>query len=76
MLRDLGKYYMQDRTLELSKYCWFSRYNWSNDFSGVRDDAAKVISPTIDGAYQSGCHTAQSGHCLPRKYSKTHEIYE
>ena len=28
--------------------------------------AATIISPTVDGAYQSGCHTARSGTKKPR----------
>ncbi len=35
-----------------------SRYYRINDFSRIRDDGGNIISPIVDGAYQSGCHTA------------------
>jgi aconitase B len=40
-----------------SKYCWVSGYDWFDDLSGM-ESMATVISPIVDGAYQSGCHTA------------------
>ena len=32
--------------------------------------------PTIDGAYQSGCHTASVGMLLHKKTFKAYEVYE
>ena len=37
----MTKYYMLGHILELGKHCWFSRHNWSYDFSRVRDDGSK-----------------------------------
>jgi aconitate hydratase 2/2-methylisocitrate dehydratase len=41
-----------------SKYCWVSGYDWFDDPQELESMAATVISPIVDGAYQSGCHTA------------------
>jgi aconitate hydratase 2/2-methylisocitrate dehydratase len=45
--------------VRVSKYCWVSRIDWFDDLSQELESmAATVISPIVDGAYQSGCHTA------------------
>jgi aconitate hydratase 2/2-methylisocitrate dehydratase len=45
--------------VRVSKYCWVSGYDWFDDLSQELESmAATVISPIVDGAYQSGCHTA------------------
>jgi aconitate hydratase 2/2-methylisocitrate dehydratase len=39
--------------------------------------AATVISPIVDGAYQSGCHTASVWDNKSKaEYSKIDEVYE
>jgi aconitate hydratase 2/2-methylisocitrate dehydratase len=48
-----------------------------NDFSKLESMAATVISPIVDGAYQSGCHTASVWDNKSKaEYSKIDEVYE